>query len=69
MKVPGNGSCLFNSITLAMENTTDKAQETRDMVSSIIKSEPYKYTQSFLATTKTVSEYAEWIKLPSSWGG
>lgn len=53
LKVKGDGSCLFNSITLAMEDTVFKSQETRQLIAGYILSNPKKYTKDFLGDGKT----------------
>lgn len=70
MKVPSDGSCLFNSITLAFDNTIEKSEECRSTVAAYIISDPQKFNRTFLGGALEPDAYAEWICRPSKeWGG
>ena len=69
MKVPSDGSCLFNSITLAFENTIEKSDEIRGTIAAYIFSDPNKYNRKFLGGALEPDAYAEWICKPKEWGG
>lgn len=47
-QIKADGSCLFNAITLALENCVDKALEVRQVVASIILSDQNKYNRATL---------------------
>ena len=69
LKVSSDGSCLFNSITLALEDSVSKSDEVRQTVAAIIISDPSKYNKSFLGGSQDPENYAEWICKPQEWGG
>ena len=46
--IKADGNCLFNSATLAMENTVDKPMEMRETVAAIIMSDSTQYTKKTL---------------------
>lgn len=66
-KVSSDGSCLFNAITLGLEDRVDKSDELRGTVAAIILSDPGKYGQNFLG--KEPEKYCEWICQAGNWGG
>ena len=42
--VKADGNCLFNCATLALQNTVDHPQETREILASIMLSDPVTFT-------------------------
>ena len=69
MHVPSNGACLFNSVSLAIENTIEKPDQMRNLISSYILQNPQKYNKKFLDDSMQPTEYAEWITNSKTWGG
>ena len=69
MKVPSDGSCLFNSITLALENTVEKSEDLRNTVAAYILSDPEKYNKKYLGGALEPEDYCQWICKPKEWGG
>eukprot|EP01017_Pseudomicrothorax_dubius_P003617 TRINITY_DN10555_c0_g1_i5.p1 TRINITY_DN10555_c0_g1~~TRINITY_DN10555_c0_g1_i5.p1 ORF type:complete len:281 (+),score=62.80 TRINITY_DN10555_c0_g1_i5:141-983(+) len=66
--IAADNSCLFNSITYALENRDrTRASELRALVAALLLSDAEKY-RAFL-TDKTLEEYCQWIQRDSSWGG
>ena len=64
----GDGNCLFNSATLALQNTMDSPQETRKIVASVILSDPDTFNAAELG--KEPQKYVEWLcSGNSAWGG
>jgi len=67
-KVKADGNCLFNCLTLAMEGVVNKPQETREMVVSIMMSQPDVFTEAELG--KPPETYFTWLLSGSkAWGG
>lgn len=66
--IKADGNCLFNCGSLAMEGTVDKPGEMRQLVASIMVSNPDKYSAQELG--KDPQQYIEWLTSgPSAWGG
>ncbi len=66
--VKADGNCLFNCATLALEGTVDKPQEMREIIASVMLSDPLTYSKEELG--KDPNDYAAWITGSSSaWGG
>jgi len=67
-RVKNDGNCLFNSVSLAMDGTVDKAVEMREAIAAIILADETKYTQKFLG--QDPAEYCKWLTSgPHAWGG
>ena len=69
LKVNSDGSCLFNSITQAIERTDQKSMEMRSAIAAFIFQEPDRYNKKFLGGALEPEAYAEWICKPNEWGG
>ena len=66
--IKADGNCLFNCASLAMEGTVDKPGEIRQMVASIMMSNPEKYSREELG--KDPQAYIDWLTSgPHAWGG
>ena len=66
--VKADGNCLFNCVTLAMEGVVNKPDETRQIVVSVMMSQPGVFNKAELG--KEPSEYFKWLLSGSSaWGG
>ena len=66
--IKADGNCLFNSATLAMENTVAKPMEMRETIAAIIMSDPTQYSKKTLG--KDPAEYVSWLLSGSAaWGG
>ena len=66
--VKADGNCLFNCASLAMEGTVDKPEEMRQLVASIMMSNPEKFSREELG--KDPQQYMQWLTSgPSAWGG
>ena len=57
--VKADGNCLFNSVSMAMEGTVDKPMELRELVASVILSQPDKYNRNELG--KDPNDYCTWL--------
>lgn len=64
-----DGSCLFNSMTMAVEGVDNKSDEIRSTIAAIILSDEVKYNKQFLGGALEPMEYAEHICKPGEWGG
>lgn len=70
LKVPSDGSCLFNAISLGIEGNGDNGKKIRSLIATIILSDTNKYNRSFLGGGMEPQEYAEWIcSDKKEWGG
>jgi ubiquitin thioesterase OTU1 len=66
--VKADGNCLFNCATLALEGTVSKPQETREILASVMLSDPLNFSKSELG--RDPEEYIKWLTGSSSaWGG
>ena len=66
--VLADGNCLFNSVTLALENTVDRPYETREKLAKFMLSDPVIFNKTLLF--KEPNEYADWLTGSSkNWGG
>lgn len=66
--VKADGNCLFNCATLAIQGTVDQPMETRELVASVMLSEPTQFSKDVLG--KEPMEYVAWLTGSSSaWGG
>ncbi|KAJ2450482.1 ubiquitin-specific protease otu1 [Coemansia sp. RSA 2336] len=66
-KVPGDNSCLFNSLASSLGRSDLTAYSLRTLVSQTIMNHPETFTDAVL--NKPVLEYCAWIMEPTSWGG
>ncbi|XP_019854085.1 PREDICTED: ubiquitin thioesterase OTU1-like isoform X1 [Amphimedon queenslandica] len=64
--VPADNSCLFASVNILVNGNTP-SYELREIVSSVIASQPHKYTDAMLGRPR--DEYVQWILKDVSWGG
>ena len=66
--VKADGNCLFNCATLALQNTVSSPQETREILASVILSDPMTFSAAELG--KHPEEYVSWLcSGNSAWGG
>ena len=68
--VPANNSCLFTSVHYVMENgdfNLDCQKAMRDLIAKTVKNDSDTFNEAILG--KKNSEYCEWIKNATSWGG
>ena len=68
--VPANNSCLFTSVHYVMENgdfNLDCQKSMRELIAKTVKKDPETFNEAILG--KKNSEYCEWIKNSTSWGG
>ena len=69
-EVPSDNSCLFASVhflTMAGETEPNGPKSLRVLVANHIERHPDEYTDAMLGRTN--SEYSDWIKRDTSWGG
>ncbi|KAJ2850056.1 ubiquitin-specific protease otu1 [Coemansia brasiliensis] len=66
-KVPGDNSCLFNSLINSLGRSDLTTYSLRALVSQTILNHPETYNDAML--NKPAPEYCAWIMKPSSWGG
>lgn len=67
-QIKADGNCLFNCLTMAQEGVVDKPEETRQMVVSVMMSQPELFNDSELG--KPPAEYFKWLLSGSkAWGG
>lgn len=68
--VPANNSCLFTSVFFVMEDgefNLDCQKVMREYIAKTVKSDPVTFNEAILGRKN--SEYCEWIRDSSSWGG
>lgn len=66
--IAADNSCLFNSVGYAMEGRQKNAGEyLRDIIGVFVESDPVNFDEAMLGRPPT--EYRDWIKLQTSWGG
>lgn len=69
--VPSDNSCLFASVYYLINGGeiigTKQIQEMRQLVASVIRSQPEAYDEAVLERSN--SKYCEWIVKDTSWGG
>lgn len=68
--VPANNSCLFTSIYYVVENgklNLDCQKFMRELIAQTVKADPHTFNEAMLG--KKNSEYCEWIKNTTTWGG
>lgn len=69
VEVKGDGNCLFNSVTLAIENTIEFPHETRKKAAAVIISDPLVFNKWELER-KDPQEYVAWLcGEEKPWGG
>ncbi|KAJ2650363.1 ubiquitin-specific protease otu1 [Coemansia sp. RSA 1250] len=66
-KVPGDNSCLFNSLANSLGCSDLTSYSLRTLVSQTIMNHPETFNGAVL--NKPVPEYCAWIMEPTSWGG
>lgn len=64
--IPADNSCLFNAI-IKGKKLNETADHLREIIANIITADPTKYNSTFLG--KEPSEYCQWIRRSSTWGG
>lgn len=68
--VPANNSCLFTSVYFVMEDgefNLDCQKVMREYIAKTVKSDPVIFNEGILGRKN--SEYCDWIRDSSSWGG
>ena len=66
-KIPGDNSCLFNSVSYLCNGSANRGPELRRVVVEAIRAEPSVYTPGMLGCSP--DEYCKWIMDPMHWGG
>lgn len=65
-KIPGDNSCLFNSVNFAINQCLSEPQILRELIAVEIKSNPELYNEAILETDP--QDYCNWIMKSESWG-
>ena len=65
--IPGDNSCLFNSISYLCTGSANRGPELRQVVVKAIRENPSLYTAATLGCSP--DEYCKWIIDPMHWGG
>lgn len=66
--VPGDNSCLFHACSYVLENKSRTGGPgLRQKCAEVVLANPQKFTSAILG--RRTEDYANWIMLPTSWGG
>ena len=67
--VPSDNSCLFTSCAISLLQSAEKRDELREICAAAVLADAQDLYTPDVLERPSKEAYAEWVRLPSSWGG